>query len=232
MKKIANVLAVGLLLALMTITRANAETNSLRTNVLLNLTFNLTAYKQDYVFLSTNEFNGPYAPTAKISKVATAGIIKAIRAYAHITNNLSTAMLYWRLSWTNSADITRNVILRKPGGSIMGTNDTVVDNYINMSFPDSVSTVSATLSGTTNMSEYANCKVTLNTSVGSFTLYGIGTIKSASLTSGGHVIDPTPSPLSFSVPVSGSGSIGSRQAEWKGTVTGSGQKVEIEQISP
>jgi hypothetical protein len=232
MKKVAKVLAVGLLLALMTITRANAETNSLRTNVLLNLTFSLTAYEQVYLFLSTNEFNGPYVPIAKTSKVATSGIIKAIRDYAQITNDLSNAKLYWRLSWTNPVDITRSIILRKPGGNIMGTNDTLVDSYILVSFPDSVSTVSPTVSGTTNMTEYANCNASLGTTAGSFTLYGIATIKSASLTSAGHVIDPTPFPMSFTASVYGSGKIASRQAEWKGTVTASGQKVEIEQISP
>jgi hypothetical protein len=41
------------------------------------------------------------------------------------------------------------------------------------------------------------------------------------------LIDPTPTPQSFTASVAGSGSIGFHQAEWKGMVIGSGQKVEI-----
>jgi hypothetical protein len=226
-KKIAKVAVGALLLAVITMATANAQTNSYRTNVLVNLSFSLTAYEQTYIFLSTNGFGGPYAPTAKTAKVATDGVIRAIAKQAHITNDLSNAKLYWRLSWTNSDDVTRNIIIRRGG------EDTVVNNFIfDLSFPDSVTTLRATLAGTTNTTDYANCNITLGSSQGSFSLQGIATIKSGSLYNGKTLIDRSPSPISFTASVAGSGSIAFHQAEWKGTVMGSGQKVEIEQISP
>ena len=88
-KKIAKIAVGALFLAVITTATANAQTNSYRTNVLLNLTFSLTAYEQTYVFLSTNGFSG-YGPTAKTSKVATDGVIRAIAKQAHITNDLSS----------------------------------------------------------------------------------------------------------------------------------------------
>jgi len=70
--KIAKLLAVSGLLAVALFSRVHAqETNSYRTNVLINVTFNLTSYEQVYLFLSTNGFNGPYVPSAKTSKVST-----------------------------------------------------------------------------------------------------------------------------------------------------------------
>lgn len=227
MKKIAKAAAVTLLLAVISMGNANAQT-SYRTNLLINLSFSLTGYEQVYLFLSTDGFSGPYAPVAKTVKVTTPGIISAIAKHAQITNDLSTAKLYWRLSWTNSSDndITRDIIIRR------GATDTVVNNYAQISFPDSVSSVRATLSGTTNVTDYANCIISLSTSQGAFTLHGVATLKSASLLYSGHLADPNPYPVSFTSTVAGSGSIGFHQAEWKGTVTGSGQKVEIEQISP
>src|SRR5215475_12264896 len=144
-KKIAKIAVGALFLAIFTMATANAQTNtnsiSYRTNVLLNLTFSLTVYEQNYVFLSTNGFNGPYAPTAKIAKIATDGIIKAIAKQAHITNDLSNAKLYWRLSWTtNSDDVTRAIIVRRGG------QDTVINSSIfDLNFPDSVTTLRATL---------------------------------------------------------------------------------------
>jgi len=225
-KKIAKIAVGALFLAVITTATANAQTNSYRTNVLLNLTFSLTAYEQTYVFLSTNGFSG-YGPTAKTSKVATDGVIRAIARQAHITNDLSNAKLYWRLSWTNADDVTSNIIIRRGG------EDTVINNFVfDLSFPDSVTTLRATLAGTTNTTDYANCNITLGSSQGSFSLQGIATIKSGSLFNGKTLIDRSPSPISFTASVAGSGSIGIHRAEWKGTVMGSGQKVEREQISP
>lgn len=225
MTKLLNAALLGSLLILMPLARADAQTNTYRTNVLLNLTFNLTSYEQVYLFLSTNGFKGPYAPSAKTSKAPTAGIISAIASQGHIPGNLSNAKLYYRLSWTDPNDVSRDIILR------IGNMDTNVNNYVLVSFPDSVTQQRATLSGTTNATDYANCNVSLGTSRGSFTLHGIATLKSASLTSNGHVIDHRLFPTSFSASVAGSGSIGIHQAEWKGTVMGAGQKVEIEQVS-
>jgi hypothetical protein len=228
-KKIAKVAVGALFFAAITVATANAQTNSYyRTNVLLNLSFSLTVYEQSYVFLSTNGFNGPYAPTAKTAKVATDGVIRAIAKQAHITNDLSNAKLYWRLSWTtNSDDVTRNIIIRR------GSQDTVINNFIfDLNFPDSVTTLRATLAGTTNTTDYANCNISLNSSQGSFYLQGFATIKSGSLYNGKALLDRSPSPISFTASVAGSGSIGFHRAEWKGTVMGSSQKVETEQISP
>jgi hypothetical protein len=234
-KKIVKVAVGALLLAILTVATANAQTNSYRTNVLLNLSFSLTAYEQTYIVFPTN-VGGVYVPTAKSDKVVTDGIIRAIAKQAQITNDLSNAKLYLRLSWTtNVDDITRDIIVRK------GTEDTVVNNYIAVDlpitllagqFPDSVTTLRATLSGNTNVTDYANCTFELHTIQGSFSLHGIATIQSASLFNGRTLIDRTPFPTSFTASVTGSGGIGYHPAEWKGTVMGSGQKVEIEQISP
>jgi hypothetical protein len=227
MQKIAKVAVVALLFTVMTMARVDAQTaNTYRTNVLLNLSFKLTAYEQVYLFLSTNGFKGPYAPSAKTATVATDGIIRSIATQAHITNDVSTAKLYYRLSWTDPTNILHDIIIRR------GAEDFVVNNYILVNFPDSVSTVRATLTGTTNVTDYANCNVSLGTSLGSFTLHGLATIKSGSLFYNGRLSDPTPTPQSFTATVAGSGSIGFHQAEWKGTVMGSGQKVEVEQVSP
>ena len=96
--------------------------------------------------------------------------------------------------------------------------------------------VSADLDGTTNVTDYANLNATLNQNLsgsqGSFNLRGISTLKSGSLFYNGQLIDRFPSPKSFTCPVTGSGSLGVHQAEWKGTVTGSGQKVEVTQVPP
>ena len=226
MTKLLKAALLGALLTVMPLVTANAQTNTYRTNVLLNLTFSLTSYEQVYLFLSTNGFEGPYAPSAKTEKVVTSGIIKAIASYAHIAGPLDTAKLYYRISWTDPNDISRDIILRNANG------DTNVSNFILVSFPDSVSQTRAALNGTTNSTDYANCNVSLGTSSGSFTLHGIATLKSASLLMNGRVIDPRPFPTSFSGTVAGSGSIGFHQAEWKGTVMGSGQKVEVQQVSP
>jgi hypothetical protein len=221
MQKIAKLAIVALSFAVMTLARVDAQTDTYRTNVLLNLTFRLTGYEQVYLFFSSSNFSGPYAASAKAATVATDGVIRSIAKQAHITNDLSTAKLYYRLSWTDPDHISRDIIIRR------GTEDTVVNNFILVNFPDSVSTVRATLNGTTNVTDYANCNVSLGTSSGSFTLHGLATIKSGSLFYNGHLSDPTPTPQSFTASVAGSGSIGFHQAEWKGTVMGSGQKVEV-----
>jgi hypothetical protein len=230
MIKIAKVAVGMLLLQVITIATANAQTNEnlYRTNVLINLSFSLTAYEQTYVYPSTNIFGGGYVPTVRAAKVATDGVIKGIARRANITGDLSNAKLYWRLSWTtNSDDVTRNIIIRR------GTEDTVINNFIfDLNFPDSVTTLRTTLVGTTNTTDYANCNISLNSSQGSFSLQGIATIKSGSLYNGKSLIDRSPSPISFTASVAGSGSIAFHRAEWKGTVMGSGQKVEIEEISP
>lgn len=114
----------------------------------------------------------------------------------------------------------------------MGTNDMVVNNFISVSFPDSVTTLKATLAGTTNATDYANCNATLSTGHGSFSLHGIATLKSASLFNGKSLIDLNPYPTTFTATVSGSGSLGFHRAEWKGTIMGSGQKVESTLVSP
>ncbi len=226
MTKIVKTAAVALLLAIVPVARANAQT-VYRTNVLINLAFNLTSYEQVYLFLTTNGFDGPYNPVAKTTKIPTSALIGAIAQQAHITNNVTDAKLYWRMSWTNSADnITYDTILRR------GTTDTVVNNYIQVNFPDTVSLVMPTTSGTTNVTDYSHCTVSLSTSQGSFTIHGIATMKSASLKYNTRIVEPTPIPLSFTTTVAGSGSRGFHQTEWKGTLIGSGQKVEIEQISP
>jgi hypothetical protein len=113
----------------------------------------------------------------------------------------------------------------------MGTNDMVITNYLNLSFPNTVTTSTPTLSGATNSTDYASCIVSLLTRQQSFDLHGLATIKSGSLFIGKTMIDPTPTPKSFTITLLGSGSIGFHQAEWKGTITGSGQKVEIVQVS-
>lgn len=232
MQKIVKVAVIALSFTVMTMARVQAQTDVYSTNVLINLTFKLTGYEQVYLFLSTNGFKGPYAPSAKTATVATDGVIRSIAKQAGITGDMSSAKLYYRLSWTNPTNITRDIIIRKPGGTIMGTNDAVVNNYILVNFPDSVSTVRASLNGTTNVTDYANCNVSLGTSSGSFTLHGLATIKSGSLFNGRTLIDPTPTPQSFTASVAGSGSIGPHQAEWKGTIMGSGQKVESVLVSP
>jgi len=225
--KIAKVAAVGLLLASLPVARANAQTNTYRTNVLMNLTFNLTAYEQVYFFFSTNA----YTPAAKISKIATAGIIKAVASQARITNHLDNVKLYWRFSWSDPNDVSQDVILRNPGGALMGTNDTVVNNFITVSFPDSVTATQSTSGGKTSTTEYANCNVNLGTSQGAFALHGLATRRLSSLLDGRTLIDPNPYPISFTATVAGSGSVGFHQAEWKGSIIGSGQKVEVEQVS-
>jgi hypothetical protein len=226
MQKIVKVAVIALLFAVMTLAKVHAQTNAYRTNVLLNLTFKLTGYEQVYLFFSTNGIKGPYAPSAKTSSVVTDGVIRSIAKQAHITNDVSSVKLLYRLSWTDPNDISRDIIIRRGG------EDFVVNNYILVNFPDSVSTVRATLNGTTNVTDYANCNVSLGTSSGSFTLHGLATIKSGSLFNGKTLIDPTPTPQSFTASVAGSGSVGFHQAEWKGTVMGSGQKVEIVPVSP
>jgi hypothetical protein len=240
MMKIAKASVAALFLAVITMATAKAQTaNTYRTNVLLNLTFSLTSYEQQYIYFTTNGLKGPYAPTAATGQVTTDGIIRAIGKQAQITGDLSNAKLYMRLSWTNADDITNrnitsDIIIRT------GTQDTVVNSHILVDLPitllagqfSSVSTLRATLSGTTNVTEYANCNVQLLTGPGRFTLQGIATVKSTSLVNGRTLIDRTPFPTSFTASVSGSGILGFHQAEWKGTVMGSGQKVEIQQVSP
>jgi hypothetical protein len=225
MTKLLKAALLGSLLAVMPVAKVNAQTNTYRTNVLLNLTFTLTSYEQVVLFLSTNGLNGPHAPSAKMGKVVTSGVINAIANQANIPGNMANAKLYYRLSWTDPEDVSTDFILR------VGNLDTNVNNYVLVAFPDSVTQERATLNGTTNAIDYANCNVSLGTRTGSFTLHGIATLKSASLTMNGHVIDRRPFPTSFSGTVAGSGSIGFHQAEWKGTVMGSGQKIEVEQIS-
>jgi hypothetical protein len=233
--KIAKLLAVSLLLATATFSKARAQgTNSYRTNVsvLVNVTFNLTLYQQDYLFGSTNGFNGPYAPSAKTSKIATSDVIGAIAHQAHITGDMSNAKLYYRRSWIDPTNVSSDMILRNPEGDIMGTNDAVINSYLSLTFPDTVTSSRANLNGTTNATDYANLNAILSTSRGSFNLHGIATKLSGSLFYNGKVIDQSPNPKSFTSTVAGSGSVGFHQAEWKGTVTGSGQKVEVTEVAP
>jgi hypothetical protein len=230
MQKIAKLATIALLFAVMSLARIHAQTNTntttYRTNVLLNLSFKLTGYEQVVLAFSTN-VDGPFLRSAKPQSIATDGVIRAIAKQAHITNDLSAAKLMYRLSWTNPTnDLSRDIIIRR------GSEDYVVNNYILVNFPDSVSQERATLSGTTNLTEYANCNVSLGTSSGSFTLHGLATIKSSSLFYLGRLLDPTPFPQSFTASVAGSGSIGFHRCEWKGTVMGSGQKVETVLVSP
>jgi hypothetical protein len=227
--KIVKLLAVGLLLAAALFSEANAQTNSYRTNVLINIAFNLTRYEQVYLVFSTNEV----APSAKTSKVTTSGVIGAIARDAHITGDLSNTKLYYRLSWSDPTNVSSDMILRNPGGHIMGTNDAVVNSYVSLGFLDSVTSQQATVAGTTNATDYANLYASLYTSQGTFTLHGIATVKSGSLFYNGNMIDQYPNPKSFISTVTGSGNTGIyRQLEWKGTVTGSGQKVEVTEVSP
>jgi hypothetical protein len=207
----------------MTIARLHAQTNTYHTNVLLNLSFKLTGYEQVVLAFTTN---GPFVKSAKAASIATDGVIRAIAKQAHITNDVSAAKLYYRLSWTDPNDISRDIIIRR------GAEDTVVNNFILLNFPDSVSQERAALNGTMNVTDYANCNVSLGTASGSFTLHGLATIKSGSLFMGRTLVDPTPTPQSFTASIAGSGSIGFHRCEWKGTVMGSGQKVEVVLDSP
>src|SRR6266566_405800 len=113
MQKIAKLAVIALSLTVMTMAKVHAQTNAYRTNVLLNLTFKLTGYEQVYLFLSTNRFDGPYAPSAKTASVVTDGIIRSIAKQAHITNDVSAAKIYYRLSWTNPDDISHDIIIRR-----------------------------------------------------------------------------------------------------------------------
>src|ERR1051326_4072034 len=151
--KIVKLFAVGLLLGDAFFSTANAQTNSYRTNVLMNITFNLTAYEQDYLFLSTSNFDGPYVPSAKISKIATDGVIRAVAHQAHIIGDLNDAKLYFRSSWTDPHDISYDIVLRSPTGQIMGTNDAVINRYLSLNFPNAVLATRASLNGTTNATE-------------------------------------------------------------------------------
>jgi hypothetical protein len=234
MQKIVKLATIALLFAVMTLARVHAQTNTntYRTNVLLNLSFKLIGYEQVYMVLSADT-NVPPLASARAVSIATGDVIRAIAKQAHITNDVSEAKLMYRLSWTDPNDISHDIIIRR------GSEDYVVNNYILVSFPDSVTHVRATLNGTTNVTDYANCNVSLGTSSGSFTLHGLATIKSGSLFYNGRLIDPTPTPQSFTASVAGSGSIGLpiginnfHRAEWKGTVMASGQKVEAVQESP
>src|ERR1051326_7925385 len=209
--KIVKLFVGGRLSVIAVLSPAKAQTNSYRTNVLINIMFNLNVYEQVYLFLSTSNFAGPYVPSVKISKVTTDGVIGAVAHQAGITGDLSGTKLYFRLSWTDPNDISRDMIIRKPGGYIMGTNDAVVNGYLSLNFPDTVSVVSADLDGTTNVTDYANLNATLNQNLsgsqGSFNLRGISTLKSGSLFYNGQLIDRFPSPKSFTCPVTGSGSL-------------------------
>jgi len=228
MQKIAKLATIALLFAVMTLARVHAQTNTTtyRTNVLLNLSFKLTGYEQVILAFTTN-VNGPVLKSAKAQSIATDGVIRAIAKQAHITNDVSAAKLMYRVSWTNPTnDISQDIIIRR------GAEDYVVNNYVLVNFPDSVTQERPTASGTTNVTDYANCNVSLGTASGYFTLHGLATIKSGSLFYGGRLADPTPTPQSFTASVSGSGSIGFHRCEWKGTVMGSGQKVEVVQVSP
>jgi hypothetical protein len=226
MQKIAKLATIALLFAVMTMARVHAQTNTIRTNVLLNLTFKLTGYEQ-VILNFTGSTNGPFLRSAKAQSIATDGIIRSIAKQAHITNDVSAAKLLYRVSWTNPTnDISQDIIIRR------GAEDYVVNNYILVNFPDSVTQERPTATGTTNVTDYANCNVSLGTSSGSFTLHGLATIKSGSLFYNGRLADPTPTPQSFTASVSGSGSIGFHRCEWKGTVMGSGQKIELVQVSP
>lgn len=237
MQKIAKLATIALLFAVMTLARVHAQTNTntttYRTNVLLNLSIKLTGYEQIYTALSSDTNIPPLASAIPVS-IANDGIIRAIAKHAHITNDLSTAKLMYRLSWTDPTNgISRDIIIRR------GAEDYVVNNYILVNFPDSVSQERTALNGTKNVTDYANCNVSLGTSAGAFTLHGLATIKSGSLFMGRTLVDPTPTPQSFTASVAGSGSVGIpigignfHRAEWKGTVMGSGQKVEVEQVSP
>jgi hypothetical protein len=163
--------------------------------------------------------------------MATDGVIRAIAHQAHITGDLADAKLFYRLSWINPTNISRDMILRNPGGYIMGTNDAVVNNYLSLSFLDTVSSVRASLGGTMNATDYVHLNAMLSSSQGSFSVHGIATLKSASLVYNRKVSDRLPTPKFFTCAVAGSGSVGFHQAEWKGTVMGSGQKVEVQEVS-
>jgi hypothetical protein len=223
MQKITKLATISLLFAVMTVARLHAQTNTYRTNVLLNLSFKLTGYEQVILAFATN---GPFVKSAKPASIATDGVIRAIAKQAHITNDLSAAKLLYRVSWTDPDFLSHDIIIRR------GTEDYIVNNYILVNFPDSVSQERAALNGTMNVTDYANCNVSLGTSSGSFTLHGLATIKSGSLFMGRTLVDPTPTPQSFTASIAGSGSIGFHRCEWKGTVMGSGQKIEVEQVSP
>jgi hypothetical protein len=219
MIKMAKVTMVAVLLAVTPLARVNAQTN--RTSVLLNLTFNLTSYEQTYLE------SGTIIPSARTAKVNTASLITAIAKDAHITGDMSTAKLYWRLSWIGTNGISSDFIIRKGTNDYLVGGDSASFNYFLISFPDKVATTRANLNGTITSTDFANCNVSLGTSSGSFTLHGIATRKSSSLLNGKTVIDLTPFTTSFTASVAGSGSISFHQAEWKGTVMGSGQLVEI-----
>ena len=229
--KFAILVAASLLFTVLPATSINGQTNSYGTNVLINLSFNLIAYEQFYNILSPDGFNGPYLPTVKTEKVGTSSVIKSIHDQAHITDNLDGAKLFLRISLSNPSQLSLDVILRNPNGAIMGTNDMVVTNYLILSFPESVTATAPTLSGATNSTDYASCMVSLGTSQQNFALRGLATIKSGSLFYGKTMIDPIPAPKSFTITLLGTGGVDFHRAERKGTITGSGQKVEIVQVS-
>jgi len=227
--KFAILVAAGLLFTVLPAASIHGQTNSYGTNVLINLSFNLTAYEQSYNF--PNGVGGSYIPIVKTANVGTSSVIKSIHDFAHITDNLEGAKLCWRISWSDPSQFSQDVILRNPNGAIMGTNDMVITNYLKFSFPDSVTASTRTPSGATNSTDYASCLVSLATAQQSFDLRGLATIKSGGLFIGKTMIDPTPTPKSFTITLLGSGSVGFHLAEWKGTITGSAQKVEIVQVS-
>src|SRR5215813_12867167 len=121
--KFAILVAAGLLFTVLPAASINAQTNSYGTNVLINLSFNLTAYEQFYNLLSTNGPFYSYLPIVKTAKVGTTNVIKSIQDVAHITDNLDGAKLCLRMTWSGPSQFSWDVILRNPNGAIMGTND-------------------------------------------------------------------------------------------------------------
>jgi hypothetical protein len=195
------------------------------TNLIVTTTLNLTAYIQ-------NPSNGPL-PSVTIQKLTTKDIIAAIETELGLpTNDVATAklLLKWNgVGGTNFVPVAE--FLRTSAG------DTNVDSVFSIAGGNTslgnltVSTIRSNIrSGTSTETDFTIAAVSLNTTNAqlSFSAQGQAKISLSSVASGKTLVDPRAFPLSYSISLTGSGTVGTNSAVFTGTFTAGNRKVETQ----
>jgi hypothetical protein len=232
--KIYSFIALAILACGLCCTKAQSTNTGPSTNLVLTATLNLTAYIQN----PTN--GGPQ--TVSIRKYATKDIVAALETELGLpTNDLATARLVIKwvgLGGTNF--IPPLICLRTSAGDtnvnyMVGTNvnDTFRLTQGNTSFGNvTVNTLrSNTKTGTSTETDYSLLAISMNATNAAnlvFQVQGQAKISLSSVTAGKTLVDARAFPASYSIAVTGSGTVGTNSAVFSGTFTAGNRKVEQE----
>ena len=226
----------------------NAQTNSFRTNIVLNVSVSLSALVQNISLLRSNNL---LFSVGRPMKVDTKGVISSLSGLQTsitssdtfttngstiITNTIfttntlptfgSNAKLLFQYTDVGTSTQSTGFLVRA------GTNDTDISAYLQLFFSDSSTSVRNLRTnenrGTITETDYILSELRLqNTAKGDFAVQGFTTRPATTVVNNGQIIGSGTFPTAIIAQVAGQGHVGNQNAIFRGTVTAADRKIEI-----